>query len=374
MSSSPGGFASSGADCGSGYGFPAPPLPSQQRDFGTELSNTPDSQGNRHHSTFDGSSPVNPNTQAITKFAPVLGLNAPQRKGLHEFDSLPVDVECKIALAYAQTMLLDQRLDNIETQLDKVFAVLTVLQQATAGGWSLSSEQMTALKDLSKHQMVSPTLSVEVKHLVLTAMNYVAQHRQKYRLEAFTTDAIVKASIKKFLTDNMSITKSKFRKRLFKLTSLPLDELAPILISEYLLNGSKSTFIKSDALAHIALLRSKAAPLAAVALTRKAVKGVDTGFWKDVNDKLKNIARMHGTNREAAGWKEWEEAIIRADREKYVPSTASVDVNEDSESDESDEDEGLNSRLLVWKPKPRSRLRLPLQRPSLPYSLMPCFQ
>ncbi|KAF8183059.1 hypothetical protein K438DRAFT_1767118 [Mycena galopus ATCC 62051] len=361
MSSPPAGFASSGADCGSDYGFPASPLPNQQRDFGTDLSNTPDSQGNRHHSTFDGSSPVNPNIQAITKFASALGLNGPQREALHEFDSVgllfllgrqhlipfdPAVCGCRvqIVLAYAQTVALDQRLGDIETQVGKILAVLTLIQQATAGGWSLSSEQKTALKDLSKHQMVSPTLSVEVKHLVLTAMNYVAQHRQKYHLEAFTTDAIVKAFIKKFLTENMSIAKSKFRKRLFKLSSLPLDELAAILISDYLLNGSKSTFIKNDTLAHIALLRGKAAPLAAEALTRKAVKGADTGFWKDVNDELKKVARMHGTNREAVGWKQfvaliWEEAIIHADRGKYVASTASVDVDDDSASDASDDDE-----------------------------------
>ncbi|KAJ7327449.1 hypothetical protein DFH08DRAFT_1026333 [Mycena albidolilacea] len=119
------------------------------------------------------------------------------------------------------------------------------------------------------------------------------------------------------------------------------------LINEYHLNGSKSTLIKNDALAHIALLRSKAAPLAVVAITQKAVKGADTGFWKAVNVELKNTTRIHGTNREAAGWKEWEDAIIRADRGKYVASTASVDVDEDSGSDEEPEDEDEGAGLTA---------------------------
>jgi hypothetical protein len=104
--------------------------------------------------------------------------------------------------------------------------------------------------------------------------------------------------------------------------------------------------------------------LAAVAITQKAVKGADTGFWKTVNVELKNTTRIHGTNREAAGWKEyvvvviyslpgmltssrWEDAIICADREKYVASTASVDVDEDSGLDEEPEDEDEGAGLTA---------------------------
>lgn len=156
-------------------------------------------------------------------------------------------MECKLALSYAHSMYIDQRLDVLEAQLDKAIKLLMGIQQKTAGAWALSPIQevrrdhffvvgyteiptrQTALKDLLRHQMVSPALSLEPKHIVLTAMvrftgisigsvliiiqNYISKHRQKYHIESFTTDEIIKSTMKKFLADNVANVKSQFRKR-----------------------------------------------------------------------------------------------------------------------------------------------------------------
>ncbi|KAJ7222717.1 hypothetical protein C8J57DRAFT_1536290 [Mycena rebaudengoi] len=294
----------------------ANPFGARPREFGTDLGNVESHpQLLPSSGLFDGCQPpsLGPSAvQIITKFSSFLGLDNDRQKAALEFNELPLNHEAKIALNYTHALHLDRQLEALDTRVQQALVLLDTIKESTMRAWSLSPAQQTALRTLLQHQLISPTTTF--KHIVLTALNYVSSHCSKYQLKKFSTDEVIKATIKKYFADNLAGVKSKFRKR---------------LVEEYKMPLSKVSAKDTEVLALIALHRSVAAPLASSG--KKNIKGADTGFWKGVEAGLKNVVQAHGTDRASAD-------IIKADRAKYVSSPAAG--AEDSDEGEQPEEEG----------------------------------
>ncbi len=60
--------------------------------------------------------------------------------------------------------------------------------------------------------------------------------------------------------------------------------------------------------------------MVATPLTKKKNnKGADTGFWKEMNAKLRALYNAHGAvnGRNSDAWRVWEDQVIQADADLY---------------------------------------------------------
>ncbi|RDB19114.1 hypothetical protein Hypma_014230 [Hypsizygus marmoreus] len=209
-----------------------------------------------------------------------------------------------MGVLYTQTLSLDLKISSFQSDLHQLKSDISGIRALVKQSYSLSKTQEIGLKELLNHQMVHPTFSY--KAIIANAMNYIASHKKRYSVKSFTTDDVVKSTVRKFLTDQLNNTKSKYRIQIFQLAKVPLDKLTSTLMQEYHMWKKP---VKSQAIkATIALQRKIAAPLA----QKKNSKGTDTGFWDNLNKELKELAEANGN-----------------DKKTFIPDEEDTDQEED---------------------------------------------
>ncbi|KAJ7278160.1 hypothetical protein C8J57DRAFT_1713096 [Mycena rebaudengoi] len=310
--------------------FLTPPQP-QLGDFGFDHSNA---QG--LGMDFSDHRPVQSTpdvSQLLTKLSTHLGLDDERRQYAHEFNTLSVDATAKLSILYINDLHLAHQTSAMRVDIKSLESKIDDILKCVKVAWSLSTAQQDALKKLLGSYLLRPVLTY--KKLVDPAMAYVGSHRSKFHLQHFSTDEIIKSTIKLFLTSKVNETKSGYRKQLFKNVHLTLDILTNVMIDEYhIAPSSLKDADKIQIRAVLALQRKVALPLAA----RKNAEGEDTGFWTGLERELKELMGKHGTDRSAAGWVQWESEIIAADVALHRDNETNDVVSEGEQDEERTEE------------------------------------
>ncbi|KAJ6477089.1 hypothetical protein C8R47DRAFT_1323416 [Mycena vitilis] len=317
--------------------FSSSPFPPSQREFAADLSNGFSAS---HSSVGFGPNPLTafPRTsgvdtaQYITKFGSLFGLDDDRLHQAHKFHKYLPDAETKIAVAHVQSLYIAQRVEQLSGNVEGILSKLTEVEEYVKAAWALSPAQEEALKMLLGNYLLRPM--VTYKKVVDAAMEYVAQHRSKYGLAHFSTEEVVKATVKLFLRSKINDIKSAFRKALWKRVHCGLETLTDSMISDFHFNpaGVKD---RSRIKAVLALQRKVALPISA---RGKNVRGADTGFWAALEKELKVLVVKNGSDRSGAKWMAWERDIVSEDLTLH--NSVEYGLGDDrSEGEDDDEDD-----------------------------------
>ncbi|KAJ6448646.1 hypothetical protein C8R45DRAFT_1132855 [Mycena sanguinolenta] len=287
-----------------GSPFSSSPFGGPQRDFANDISNT--FSVNHSSAGLPPSAPFRQNNGGadsihyITKFGAQLGLDEIRLQQAHKFHTK-----------------ITEKLGEIEVYVKTA--------------WALSPAQQEALKTLVGHYLLRPAITYQ--KIPEAAMEYVAGHRSTYKLPHFTTDEIIKATVKLFLRSKSIEMRSAFRKALFKSVHCGLETLTDNMITDFHFNPS-AVKDRPRIQAVLALQRKVALPLT----TRgKNTKGADTGFWAALEKELKGLVVMNGSDRSGDKWTVWEADIIAADLALH--KNTDTDVLGDAQSEDEEEEE-----------------------------------
>ncbi|KAI0262217.1 hypothetical protein BC834DRAFT_845186 [Gloeopeniophorella convolvens] len=141
------------------------------------------------------------------------------------------------------------------------------------------------------------------------------------------------------------VFKSNLRKLIFKSVTKKqsLKAFTNKIVNKYQ-DQLPDVFTLKGIKAQMALARSIARPL----VKKKARKGADTGFWKDMNKMLLKLKLKYKGDRTRGGWETWYDQIIKEDEDHF--GTQEALVSDESGTDEEETGAGTSGMSSLVEP------------------------
>ncbi|KAF8906717.1 hypothetical protein CPB85DRAFT_1456559 [Mucidula mucida] len=233
--------------------------------FGSEYSSEqcpPDDQLQSQHRSAVGGGPPDiefeygPSSD-LTAVISSLGLDAAATEKAYSFASLDIDLDHKLAFAYAEILGTSVKLDKALDTLGDLKKLITGVHKASAKAGNvlvLDDEQKKVLLGLVKHQLIRLAPSYSVKSISSTATAYAVSNPKRFNLpEHLAGQDVNKATVSALFDGKISDFKSDYKKLLWKHAKEPLDSLARHLVSKYHRMSRAPATLSNEILATVAL-------------------------------------------------------------------------------------------------------------------------
>ncbi|KAL1714989.1 hypothetical protein EV715DRAFT_208438 [Schizophyllum commune] len=243
-------------------------------------------------------------------------------------DYMQNNTHTKLDILMIHILSLEQNIQKLEQDFDASKDYTTKTYNLVKASFTMRPEQKAALRKLLRHMLAQPlVLGYNKKNIVENCMEYITQKRSKFGFEKFATDETIKGATEAYLNEWASTDKSEFRKYFFRLCDmkLDLDELVTTLMKEVHLTPRPAAYDKK-VYAFIALYRHTAATV--IASMQPGQR--DTGFWRDLNAAVADLAYIKDS---------WIDEIIAKDRQAYDIGSLATTAEEEDEIVEDEVDE-----------------------------------
>ncbi|KAI0054858.1 hypothetical protein BV25DRAFT_1922306 [Artomyces pyxidatus] len=250
-------------------------------------------------------------------------LDPDQRVLAHQYNELAT--ADKLMLSFIRSIAQSSVDAAVDRKLATITETLATIKELCQQAWTLTKVQVKLqklLKILVRHYLIKPMRTYSAVAKVVSL--HLTTKAPEYRLTLYTTDQTVRQAVDDAVVDHVTNARSTLRKEVFKATQ---NKTSLVVFARDIVDAfhapSIPQIIPQNIMAHIALMRDVAAPLAKTHAQRQASstsgqRGGDTGFWTALEDRLEDLYAKLGKDRTAEAWLQWEVDIIAKDKKLYA--------------------------------------------------------
>ncbi|KAA1475153.1 hypothetical protein DENSPDRAFT_883339 [Dentipellis sp. KUC8613] len=213
-------------------------------------------------------------------------------------------------ILFAEIIRFVSWFSDIQAKLEEICTELEEVKELSRHGWQMSDQQKKLIKGLVCHWLVKPVIAYGAP-VCYQIEKYIAQHTEKLQLMTYNSDAIVKASINKYIQVSETAQRSNNRSQIMDSVAEkePLDHFVARMIAANAKSSDK--VINNTTKAQFALMRITAHE---IILAGEEKNGK---LWKHMDAKLAKLAILYGKDCSSTKWDEWNTDIIKQDEEEH---------------------------------------------------------
>ncbi|KAJ2984764.1 hypothetical protein NUW54_g10387 [Trametes sanguinea] len=237
-----------------------------------------------------------------------------RRQDIYQFQELNTDA--KLTMLFMHVLQVEETQATRSAEHTALTTRLSSIEKLCAQAWQPSKAQVKLMRGLIRHYLVQPlsTYNSIADH----AKRYIKTNPEKFRLELYITDPVVRVTVNTHISDLISQLKSTFRKAVFASckSRTSLDSFARNMVDNYHLPAIPAD-VPLSILGTLAMMRRIAEPLAKK--TSKS-RGGDTGFWRAVEAELDELYSTPGIGKDRdkdPKWIEWAERQVTDDHARF---------------------------------------------------------